>query len=312
MNADPLPSWHPAPSRPRLRLPAGACDAHAHVLGPRARFPFAKGRSFTPADAPKERLFALHERLGIERCVVVQSACHGFDNFVTTDAIAAKAGNYRGVALVPADVPTNELRRLDALGFCGVRFNFMKHLGAAPAIDKVVALTARLAPLGWHLRVHMEASLIEELAPRLRHSPVPVVIEHMGRIDASLGLEQPAFRALLRLMRHQCFWVEVSGADRISRRPEPWSDAVPFARVLVAEFGERVLWGTGWPHQNVDTLPDDGRLVDLLSEIAPTEAQLHALLVKNPQRLFRFVDEQRFLSNKSSSLIGRPPRTSMR
>jgi 2-pyrone-4,6-dicarboxylate lactonase len=220
--------------------------------------------------------------------VVVQSACHGFDNFVTTDAIAAKGGAYRGVALVPADVSTNELRRLDALGFCGARFNFMKHLGAEAAIDKVVALTARLAGLGWHLRVHMESGLIQEIAPRLRHSPVPVVIEHMGRLDAALGLEQPAFRTLLRLLRNERFWIEVSGAERISRRPEPWSDAVPFARMLVAEFGERVLWGTGWPHQNLDTLPDDGRLVDLLSEIAPSEAQLHALLVENPQRLFRF------------------------
>jgi 2-pyrone-4,6-dicarboxylate lactonase len=282
MIAEPLPSYHPAPSKPRLRLPRGACDAHAHVLGPRSRFPFAKGRTFTPADAPKERRFALHEKLGIERGVVLQSACHGFDNFVTTDAIAAKGGAYRGVALVPADVSTNELRRLDALGFCGARFNFMKHLGAEAAIDKVVALTARLAGLGWHLRVHMESGLIQEIAPRLRHSPVPVVIEHMGRLDAALGLEQPAFRALLRLLRNERFWIEVSGVDRISRRPEPWGDAIPFARMLVAEFGDRVLWGTGWPHQNLDTLPDDGRLVDLLSEIAPSEAHLHALLVENP------------------------------
>ncbi|HEX2197057.1 MAG TPA: amidohydrolase family protein [Burkholderiales bacterium] len=275
MIAEPLPSYHPAPSRPRLRLPALACDAHAHVLGPRARFPFAKGRSFTPADAPKERLFALHEKLGIARGIVVQSACHGFDNFVTTDAIAAKGGAYRGVAIVPADVATNELRRLDALGFCGARFNFVPHLGAAPALDKVAALAGRLASLGWHLRVNVPSALIEEVGAKLKHSPVPVVIEHMGRIDASLGLEQPAFGALRRLMENERFWVEVSGA-------------VPFARLLVAQFGNRVLWGTGWPHQDVETPPDDGRLVDLLGEIAPCEAQLHALLVKNPQRLFRF------------------------
>ena len=287
MIAEPLPSYHPAPSRPRLRLPAGACDAHAHVLGPHSRFPFAKARTFTPADAPKERLFALHDKLGIARGIVVQSACHGFDNLVITDAIAAKGGNYRGVALVPVDVPMRELRCLDALGFCGARFNFMKHLGAAPALDKLVALTARLAELGWHLRIHMESGLIHEVGLRLRNSPVPVVIEHMGRIDASLGLEQPDFRALCSLMENGRFWIEVSGADRISRR-EPWSDAIPFARLLVARFGERVLWGTGWPHQSFDHMPDDGLLVDLLAEIAPGEAELQALLVTNPQRLFRF------------------------
>jgi 2-pyrone-4,6-dicarboxylate lactonase len=272
MIAEPLPSYHPAPSRPRLRLPALACDAHAHVLGPRARFPFAKGRTFTPADAPKERLFALHEKLGIARGVVVQSVCHGFDNFVITDAIAAKGGAYRGVALVPADVPLNELRRLDALGFCGARIDFSLQ---KTSMEKAAALTARLAEAGWHLRLHIDSGLIEEVASKFRHSPVPVVIEHMGRIDAALGPEQPAFRALLRLMENERFWIEVSGA-------------APLARVLVARFGNRVLWGTRWPHQDLETPPDDGRLVDLLAEIAPGEAQLHALLVKNPQRLFRF------------------------
>lgn len=272
MIAEPLPSYHPAPSRPRLRLPALACDAHAHVLGPRTRFPFAKGRTSTPADAPKERLFALHEKLGIARGIVVQSACHGFDNFVITDAIAAKGGAYRGVALVPADVPLNELRRLDALGFCGARIDFSLQ---KTSMEKAAALTARLAEAGWHLRLHIDAGLIEEVAAKFRHSPVPVVIEHMGRIDAALGPEQPAFRALLRLMENERFWVEVSGAAAL-------------ARVLVARFGNRVLWGTRWPHQDLETPPDDGRLVDLLAEIAPGEAQLHALLVKNPQRLFRF------------------------
>jgi 2-pyrone-4,6-dicarboxylate lactonase len=142
-------------------------------------------------------------------------------------------------------------------------------------MEKAAALTARLAEAGWHLRLHIDSGLIEEVASKFRHSPVPVVIEHMGRIDAALGPEQPAFRALLRLMENERFWIEVSGA-------------APLARVLVARFGNRVLWGTRWPHQDLETPPDDGRLVDLLAEIAPGEAQLHALLVKNPQRLFRF------------------------
>ena len=34
-------SYHPSPSKPRLVLPAGACDAHVHVFGPQDRFPFA-------------------------------------------------------------------------------------------------------------------------------------------------------------------------------------------------------------------------------------------------------------------------------
>jgi 2-pyrone-4,6-dicarboxylate lactonase len=226
--------------------------------------------------------------LGIRHCVIVQSTCHGFDNRVVADAIAAKKGDYCGVALLPATVDDAELERLDALGFRGVRFNFMKHLGKGAGIEEAIALGTRLAKLGWHLQVHFEAALIDELAPWLKRSAVPVVIDHMGRVDASLGLDQPAFRRLLDLMRDPRCWVKVSGSERISRKAAPWEDAIPFARKLVAEFGERTLWGSDWPHPNLSAVPDDGVLVDLLAEIAPSEKQRQALLVDNPQRFYRF------------------------
>jgi len=287
--ADPKPSWLAAPGRPALRLPPGACDAHCHVFGPHERFAYAKNAPFTPADAPRESLFALHAMLGIARCVVVQSSCHGYDNAVTADAIAAKHGAYRGVALLPTTAGDEELRKLDARGFCGVRFNFMQHLGKATAIEDVIAFGAGLAKFGWHLQIHFASSLIGELAPVLRQSPVPVVIDHMGRVDASLGIDQPAFRALLDLMQDERFHVKVSGSERISKQPAPYADAIPFGRKLVAEFGDRVFWGTDWPHPNLSgAIPDDGQLVDLLSEIAPSAAARQALLVDNPRRFYRF------------------------
>lgn len=286
--SNPLPSYLASPSRPKLKLPAGACDAHVHVFGPQRVFPFAEGRPFTPADAPKEKLFALHAMLGIERCVIVQSTCHGFDNRVVADAIAAKNGDYCGVALVPPAVEDAELRRLDSQGFCGVRFNFASHLGRGASIQEAIALTPRLAPIGWHLQVHFEATLIDELVPFLRRSAVPVVIDHMGRVDASLGVDQPAFRRLLELMHDARFRVKVSGSERVSRKGPPWADAVPFARKLVAEFGDRCLWGTDWPHPNLAAIPDDGMLVDLLAEIAPSERERQALLVDNPRAFYRF------------------------
>jgi 2-pyrone-4,6-dicarboxylate lactonase len=287
------PSFHPAPRSPRLRLPAGACDTHCHVFGPQRRYPFAAERTFTPADAPREALFALHELLGIDRCVIVQSGCHGYDNSVTADAIAAQHGNYCGIALLPTTVPDAELRRLDRAGFRGVRFNYMSHLGSAAPIEEVVAFSGRLAEIGWHLQIHCEARLIAELAPALRQAPVPVVIDHMGRIDASLGLEQPAFTSLRHLLRDPRFWVKVSGSERSSRQPPPYADAIPFARALVAEFPDRVLWGTDWPHPNlVAGPPDDGLLVDLIESIAPTAAARQALMVDNPQRLYRFTDRE--------------------
>jgi len=291
--ADP-PYWMAAPSKPRLKLPVGACDAHVHVFGPRARFPFANGRSYTPSDATKEMLFALHERLGIQHCVIVQPNCHGYDNAVTVDAVEATGHAYRGIALVPVTMSDAELKRLDAAGLCGARFHYVTHLTKAVPIGEVMTLAKRLADIGWHLQIHMEAGLIAELTPTLRQSPVPVMIDHMGRIDASLGLEQPAFRALLALMADKNVWVKVSGTDRATRQGPPYADAAPFARKLVAEFGDRVVWGTDWPHPNhAPPVVDDGLLVDILAEIAPSEAARHALLVDNPQRFYRFAPARR-------------------
>ena len=287
--SDAPPSFNPSPSAPKLRLPALACDAHVHVFGPQRVFPFAANRPFTPADAPKETLFALHAALGIGRCVIVQSSCHGFDNTVVADAVAAKSGAYCGVALLPTTVDDAELQRLDALGFRGVRFNFMHHLGTAAPIADVIALGDRLARMGWHLQIHFDSTRIADLVPWLERCAVPVVIDHMGRVDASLGLDQPAFRQLRDLLHKRKFWVKVSGVDRVSRRPPPHEDAIPFARTLVTEFGDRTLWGTDWPHPNPAAgIPDDGVLVDLLGEIAPAESQRHALLVDNPRRLYGF------------------------
>jgi 2-pyrone-4,6-dicarboxylate lactonase len=283
------PSYLAAPSRPHLRPPPGACDAHCHVFGPQAVFPYAPDARFRPADAPKETLFALHDLLGIQTCVIVQSGCHGYDNAVVADALAAKGGRYRGVALLPADVDAATLRRLDAQGFCGVRFNFMKHLAQAASIDEVVSMGARLAEIGWHIQVHFDPALFTDLLPALRRTVVPVVIDHMARIDAALGLEQPAYQHLLSLMQDDRFWVKVSAVDRASRQGPPYADAVAMARDLVRRFPDRVLWGTDWPHPNHGgPIPDDGVLVDLIGEIAPTAAARQALMVDNPQRLYRF------------------------
>jgi 2-pyrone-4,6-dicarboxylate lactonase len=280
-------TFNPRPSSPGLRLPAGACDAHVHVFGPAARFPFATPRNFTPVDAPKETLFALHQQLGITRCVIVQSVIHGFDNSAVQDAIQAGGGRYLGVALVPVDVPDAELQRLAAMGFRGVRFNFMRHLTQSASAPDVVALTQRLVPLGLHLQVHFESSLIHELAPVLKQSAVPVVIDHMARVDATLGPDHADFRALCTLMQDPRFHVKVSGCDRIARTP-PYTPGVALARQLVLDFPDRCFWGTDWPHPNHTHVPDDGALVDLLADIAPTPELLQGLLVHNPQRFYKF------------------------
>ena len=282
------PSYFAAPSKPHITLPPLSCDAHVHVFGPGARFPYPPGAPYHPADAPKEDLFAMHAQIGIQRCVIVQSAAHGFDNSASADAIAAKGGDYCGVALAPTDVSDAALKRLDAQGFCGVRYNFMQHLGAGADPEAVIALSKRLAPIGWHLQSHFHGEMVRQLAPILKRSAVPVVIDHQGRIDAAQGIDGPDFRALLALMQDPKLRIKVSGSERNSKLAPPWPDAVAFAKKLVAEFGDRCFWGTDWPHPNLKAIPDDGALTDLLAEIAPTTAALQALLVDNPAGFYRF------------------------
>lgn len=275
------------PSKPGLQLPAGACDTHVHVFGPSAQFPYAAERSFTPADAGKAHLFALHRHLGISRCVIVQSACHGFDNSAVEDAISAGNGDYLGVALAPVDVSDSELSRLASKGFRAVRFNFMRHLAGAP-VEAVLALTPRLAAVGMHLQVHFESSLVHSVGTQLQASAVPVVIDHMGRIDARLGAAHEDFQALQDLLaRNSQFYIKVSGIDRIDSQP-PYALGKPLARQLVEQLPQQCLWGTDWPHPNHTHIPDDGQLVDALAEIAAKPLLLQALLVDNPQRLYQF------------------------
>lgn len=276
------------PTAPTLRLPAGACDAHCHIFGPAAEFPYSADAPFIPADAPRETLFALHRRMGIERCALVQSVVHQRDHRAIAAALRAKRGAYVGVALAPVDAGDAELAALHAQGFRGTRFNFMRHLGVGTPIEQVIAMTPRLAALGWHLQIHPDPSLIEAMTPWLLRSAVPVVVDHMGRIDARLGPDQAPFRALCALVRHRNIWVKLSGCDRAAGDGPPYGAAAALARRVLEISGERAVWGTDWPHPSHTHIPDDGTLTDLIGEIAPTPALRQALLVDNPQRLYQF------------------------
>ena len=275
-----------------LALPQLACDSHVHVFGPASRFPFAPQRNFTPADAPKETLFDLHRQLGIERCIIVQSMVHGLDNSVVSDAIRAGGGRYLGVALVAPDISLVQLRELATVGFRAVRFNFTAHLGSGIAPEALPEFTRKLAEVNLHLQVHFDGKLIHELSPWLSRSVVPVVIDHMARVDATQGVGHADFQQLCRLLDSGRFHVKVSGIDRIDahgvNRDTPYAHGIELARHLVSNFRERCVWGTDWPHPNHTHIPDDGLLVNALDIIAPSPEALRAILVDNPARLYRF------------------------
>lgn len=283
----PLLTYKLQPTTPTARLPANSCDTHVHIFGPGVRFTYAADRTWTPVDAPKETLFAMHRQMGVSRCVIVQSLIHGFDNRVVEDAIEASERRYLGVALVPVNVADSELRRLADAGFKGVRFHFMSKAAVDNTMGDILALTQRLKPLGLHLQVHFESSMIHHLAGPLARSAVPVVIDHMGRVDAALGAEHADFAALHDLLKNPQFWVKVSGIDRIDPNP-PYPHGVPLARLLLESYPDRCVWGTDWPHPNHTHVPDDGVLVDALARIATTPARLAQLMVTNPQHLYGF------------------------
>jgi len=279
------------PSQAALKLPAKSCDAHVHVFGPTDKFPYSPTRKITPVEAPKEKLFALHKSFGIERCVIVQSVIHGNDNRVVEDAIEAGGGNYLGVALIPVDVPDQELKRLAHRGFRAVRFNFMKHLTGGFDVQDVLKLTPRLADVGMHLQVHFESELVHSVGKALLQSAVPVVIDHMARVDATLGEGHADFQALMKLLDHQNMHVKVSGIDRIEATSQAGSGypmGTQLAARLVEKFPDQCVWGLDWPHPNHTHIPDDGELVDALAVIAPSADALQRLLVTNPQALYRF------------------------
>jgi len=281
----------PVPRKPKFALPKGACDSHCHVFGPAWTFPYAADRAYTPPDAPKETLAAMHRFLGVSRAVIVQASCHGADNRATLDAIAAGGGRYRGVAIVDESHGDREYRNLDDGGIRGVRLNFVQHLGGRPDPNFFRRTVARLKEMGWHLVLHLDAKDIAELSPTIRALPVPFVIDHMGRVRAGDGVAQPAFQALLELMKLETAWVKVCGSERVSTAGPPFRDAVPFAQALVKAAPDRVLWGTDWPHPNIAKyMPNDGDLVDLVPLIAPDETHRRKLLVENPARLYDFAE----------------------
>ena len=288
----PDPGWigyHPKPSQPKFRLPAGAVDAHCHVFGAGDVFPYAPERKYTPVDAPKEKLFALRDFLGFERNVIVQATCHGADNSALMDALRSAHGKARGVATINPDFSDDALGAMSEEGVRGIRLNFVRRLVNLKPDDYYFRLVEKVTKLGWHIVIYFEAEDLEDRWDFFTALPATVVVDHMGRPDVEKPVDGPDFQRFLRLMDdHKNFWCKVTCPERLSKTgPDKYDDVIAFARTVVEAFSDRVLWGTDWPHPNMTThAPDDGKLVDFIPRIAPTEELQQKLLVSNPLRLY--------------------------
>ena len=308
MSAEPYVRQDPNPNPLVFRLPDGAIDAHMHVIGPFDRFPLSPKAKYQPYPADwLEQKQILCDRMGFWGYVVVQATCHGTDNSVVVDALKHMEGRAAGVVSLEEDVTADELRRLHDVGVRGVRFAFLPHIASETTPAGVIQRIAqKVQPLGWHIDLYFQPDSFAVMEPLIRSLPTPVIIDHMGRPDVNVPVEQnDYFKRLLDLgaSREGIFW-KLTSPDRYTRsaRPEDWVTPLPFAHVLLKHFPGNVISGTDRPRPNMNTvivtgrgnppnkMPNDGDVAN--SWIWPVAHRnpevLKQMLTINPRKLYPF------------------------
>jgi 2-pyrone-4,6-dicarboxylate lactonase len=285
--------FDPDPRRPDRRPPPKSVDSQFHILGPLERYPIRAGAAYQMPSATWEAALRVHEALGIERGVIVQTTTYGADHSVVLDGLAAMGPNYKGCAnaLVFAERNDAYLAELNDAGVGGARFSFRKELGAVLSNKDYARAIARINELGWYAKIQPEKDGIVANLDKIQNLRVPVLIDHMGRPDPTLGKNDPNMRAVLDLLSKGNFWVMLSLGEKTSKAGPPWDDVVPFARAYLEAAPDRCVWASDWPHPvSVVQPPNDGDLIELLYRYAPDDEMLEKILVKNPAKLFGFKD----------------------
>lgn len=282
-------------AQPEFKSPPGGCDAHFHVFGPAARYPYGSDLRYKPPLAPLGDFLALEQKLGLSRFVFVQPSAYGRDNRCMLDAMReVGAQKCRGIADIDENAPDAELARLNALGVRGVRINLSPvkpfESGFAPKLmPRIARLAARCAEIGWQLDFLTPGWLTEELMPTLRKLKLDFTLAHFGMFQAKEGADQPGFRQLIDLLRsgeRRC-WVKLTGTYRMSAT-SGFTDVAPMARALIETAPDRLVWGSDYPHLSFADKVGSVELWNLFGRWAPDEATRRQILVENPQRLFGF------------------------
>jgi 2-pyrone-4,6-dicarboxylate lactonase len=282
----------PNPKTPKLKAPPGSWDTHFHVWGPPHLFPYAERRNHTPPAAPIEHYLAVARVLGLERGVMVQPNAHGTDTRVTIDAIQKSGGRLRGMIRSNPELTPAEMKRLHAGGVRGLRMALRRHDGNVFREDVFHQMTRLMAPHRWPLDLQIDGDAIIPLTPLIEAAPVPVIIDTFGYVDyRNGGIEQPAFRAMVKLLETGKVWVKLHGANRFLDWGIPFENIVRMARAYISAAPDQIIWGTDWPHSGVyepGKMPNDGDLLDMLLDYAPDESERRKILVDNPTKLFDY------------------------
>jgi 2-pyrone-4,6-dicarboxylate lactonase len=274
---------------PQRPLPRGTVDCHAHIFDRFDQYPFSSSKKYSPPLCTREAWLALHAALGVERGVQVHGSPYGFDNSLTEDFLREHPGCFVGVAAISPKIPEPDLIRLDQSGFRAARLMDQFATGATTA--DLEAIARRVAPYGWHIEINIARSADwVELEPRLARCPVPLVIDHLGRVRGGEGLNAPGFKVVRRLLaeRGDC-WTKISSWYRLSDSGPPlFADMKPLVQTLLKERPDRCVWGTNWPHPGMTNfMPNDADLVDQLDGWLPSDAVREPLFALNAALLYR-------------------------
>lgn len=277
-------------------MPPGACDSHAHVFGPFERYPLAEDRSYTPREYVGSQFIRHLDDLHLDRGVLVTASAYGADNRSVLEALAEFPDRLRGIIVPSPDLTERQLDDWSEAGVRGVRVNLYKLDGQSvyrngAGLEVLEQLAPRLAARGWHAQIWIHAPDLPETMPALKRLGLPLVVDHMGRMSTARGTSDPGFQFLCRQLAEGTIWTKISGADRISRQGVPYEDVDPFVQAILAANGERVVWGTDWPHINYfdeTRMPDDGMLANLLARWLPDDRDRKKVLVDNPATLYDF------------------------
>jgi 2-pyrone-4,6-dicarboxylate lactonase len=274
--------------KPKFEVPANSCDCHAHVFGPQSVYPLSPNRSYTPEDCTVDDYSGLLKTLGFTRSVLVQGGPHGIDNTATLAAIKQLGDQCRGVAVIPSGLPEQERAALHQQGIRGVRMSTVVRGGVG--FSHLENLSAECQEFGWHVVLHLHKSFeLVDLAPRLKKTSGPFMLDHLGRVRADEGMDSPGFKAVMELLETDRCWIKLASLYRLSSEPYPHADMLPLIHKVVEARPDRIVWGSNWPHPiHTGPMPNDGDLVDLIPIWVTDAGHRQQMLVTNPEILYGF------------------------
>ena len=292
MAADVIQPLLSEPTRPRLPVPANACDCHAHIFEAVSDIPLPQPQHAKSKLAPFDVYAGMLERIGFTRAVLVQPTAYGADHRALLRGLAKAKGRMRGVAVQPAGVSDASLDDLHAAGVRGLRFNQLVGGGNNVETDQLAEFASRLRERGWHAQIYATCDYLAEVLPHLLRLDVPIVVDHLARVGpGERSLDDRAFRYVRDVLREGQIWLKLT-TYRNSNHPGIYTDMRPFHDAFVAANADRLLWGSDWPYLSAgEAPPDTGELVDLMSGwVSDTELR-RKILSDNPQALYGFMEE---------------------